>query len=108
MSSVPSPEPDQADYARSSALSPTASSTGSGHSPNCHCGEGAAAVEHALLDVVVRKADFNRSLSSEVGAVPTYEMSARPRGKALIIEIEKYDNDVQERRIGSQVRTTQL
>ncbi len=33
-----------------------------------------------------------------------YPMNTRPRGLALIIEIEEYDNDVQERRVGSQVR----
>ena len=35
--------------------------------------------------------------------MPCYKMDARPRGLVLIIEIEEYVNDVQERRIGSEV-----
>ena len=38
----------------------------------------------------------------------SYPMHRRPRGQALIIDIESYENDVQERRLGTDVDVDNL
>ena len=60
--------------------------------------------EKGELDVFVKRATLNRTNSAMDTGMPCYKMDARPRGLVLIIEIEEYVNDVQERRIGSAVR----
>ena len=59
--------------------------------------------EKGRLNVVVKRASFRRTNSAMDTGMPCYKMDARPRGLVLIIEIEEYVNDVQERRIGSEV-----
>ena len=59
--------------------------------------------EKGRLNVVVKRAALNRTNSAMDTGMPCYKMDARPRGLVLIIEIEEYVNDVQERRIGSEV-----
>ena len=48
--------------------------------------------------------DSTASSSSGFGSpkIPSYRMTRLPRGLALIVEIEEYDNDVLDRRHGSQ------
>ncbi len=64
------------------------------------------AEEKGQLEVRIRPAEFLRTNSQSSSAAETgmqlYEMDASPRGLALIVEIEEYDNDVQEKRVGSQ------
>jgi hypothetical protein len=55
------------------------------------------------MEVRVKKASGTRANSAFISGFPIYAMDTRPRGLALIIEIEQYENDVQERRIGSHV-----
>ncbi len=57
-----------------------------------------------ILDVKVKRGN---SFNSSASGMPTYKMDARPRGRALIIEIEEYVNDVQDKRIGSHVSAVQ-
>lgn len=59
--------------------------------------------EKGRLNVVVKRASFRRTNSAMDTGMPCYKMDSRPRGMVLIIEIEEYVNDVQERRIGSAV-----
>ena len=56
------------------------------------------------LNVVVIQSDLKRSNSAVESGIACYNMAANPRGHALIIEIEEYINDVQEKRVGSEVR----
>ena len=67
---------------------------------SCHTEEAAM---KGYLNVHVRPA-VTRSNSSVGTGMPCYTMSASPRGLALIVEIRKYDNDVQDERYGSEVR----
>ena len=62
------------------------------------------AYEKGKLDVVVKRADLKRANSAVDSGMPYYKMDAKPRGLALIIEIEEYVDDLHEKRIGSQVR----
>lgn len=73
---------------------------------SCHNHE--EAVEKGHLDVVVKKVPVARALSSVDSGMPEYKMTAFPRGLALIIEIEEYDNAVQTKRIGSDVDVANL
>ncbi len=64
-------------------------------------------IEKADLEVIVKPApEFRRStsLNASVGphAMPIYRMESVPRGFALIVEIEAYDNEVHETRVGSE------
>ena len=61
--------------------------------------------EKGRLNVVVKRASFRRTNSAMDTGMPCYKMDARPRGLVLIIEIEEYVNEVQEKRIGSEVLT---
>ena len=38
-----------------------------------------------------------------INNIPSYKMTSSPRGLALIIDIEEYDNEIQDKRIGSKV-----
>ena len=60
-------------------------------------------VERGQLEVNVKKVSIARSNSAIKAGMACYEMTSKPRGQALIIEIDKYENDVQEERIGSHV-----
>ena len=63
--------------------------------------------EKGELDVVVVQSNpttLKRQNSCfHTTEMATYHMESKPRGLALIIEIEKFENDVQEQRVGSQV-----
>jgi len=61
--------------------------------------------ERGRLEVCVAPASYHRQTSSHM---PTYDMTRRPRGLALVIDIEVYENDVQERRHGSNVDVENL
>lgn len=68
---------------------------------SCHMDEAEA---KGKLDVVVRRAEvLQRTNSAQEAGMPCYKMESKPRGLALIIEIEEYVNDVQEPRLGSKV-----
>jgi len=59
--------------------------------------------EKGIMDVRVQPAAYHRTNSNQFSKMPSYDMTRRPRGLALIINIEVYENDVQERRFGSDV-----
>ena len=63
--------------------------------------------EKGFLDIHVRHS-VRRSNSSVIAGMPVYPMTSHPRGIALIIDIRKYDNDVQDERYGSEVITQSL
>jgi len=60
------------------------------------------------MDVSVVPSTYQRSNSYNCSPMPVYQMSRRPRGQALIIDIEYYENDVQERRLGTDVDVENL
>jgi len=64
--------------------------------------------EKGKLEVRVVPASFHRSNSMQSSVMPVYSMVRQPRGLALIIDIETYDNDIQERRFGSHVDVSNL
>lgn len=64
--------------------------------------------EKGKLEVRVVPASFHRSNSIQSTAMPVYSMMRQPRGLAMIIDIETYDNDIQERRLGSHVDVSNL
>ena len=66
---------------------------------SCHTED---AAEKGYLNVQVRQA-VRRSNSSVIAGMPVYPMVSNPRGLALLIDIRKYDNDVQDERYGSEV-----
>ena len=55
------------------------------------------------LEVKIKKVSVARSNSAVKAGMSCYPMTSKPRGLALIIEINEYENDVHEPRIGSQV-----
>jgi len=57
------------------------------------------------MEVEVTHATYHRQTSSRM---PTYTMTRRPRGLALVIDIEVYENDVHEVRTGSNVDVENL
>ena len=63
--------------------------------------------EKGELKVVVRKLK-NVVIPENDAEIPSYKMSEIPRGLALIIEIEQYDQDVQTKRHGSHVDVANL
>ena len=67
---------------------------------SCHTED---AFEKGFLDIHVRHA-VRRSNSSVTAGMPVYPMNSNPRGMALIIDIRKYDNDIQDERYGSEVK----
>jgi len=67
-----------------------------------------AAQHRGRLEVVVTPASYHRSNSYQCSRMPAYTMNRRPRGMALIIDIEAYENDVQEQRLGSDVDVENL
>lgn len=60
------------------------------------------------MEVLVTPASYHRTNSHQCSSMPAYPMFRRPRGQALIINIESYDNDVQERRLGTDVDVENL
>ena len=60
------------------------------------------------LEVSVVPAAYHRSNSYQCTRMPAYPMLRRPRGQAIIIDIEVYENDIQERRLGSDVDVENL
>jgi len=62
-------------------------------------------VQVGRIPVQVVPAMYHRQTSSRM---PAYDMNRRPRGLALLIDIERYENDVQEQRIGSNVDVENL
>ena len=66
---------------------------------SCHTED---AEQKGFLDIHVRQA-VRRSNSSVTAGMPVYPMTSNPRGIALIVDIRKYDNDVQDERYGSEV-----
>ena len=56
----------------------------------------------------VTPASFLRTNSRQCHEMPVYPMLRLPRGLALIIDIERYENEVQERRFGSGVDVINL
>jgi len=60
------------------------------------------------LDVRVVPSQVMRSNSIQDSQMKAYEMKANPRGYALIIDIEVYENDIHERRYGSDVDVDNL
>ena len=71
---------------------------------SCHTED---AAEKGYLNVQVRQA-VRRSNSSVIAGMPVYPMVSNPRGLALLIDIRKYDNDVQDERYGSEVHILYL
>jgi len=65
-------------------------------------------VEKGRMDVAVRKSLTRRMNSICGSSMPAYEMQRLPRGLAIIIDIETYENDIQERRFGSHVDVENL
>jgi len=61
--------------------------------------------EMGRMEVEVVPARYHRQTSSRM---PTYDMNRRPRGLALVIDIEVYENNVQETRTGSNVDVENL
>ena len=57
------------------------------------------------LDVKVLPVDLRRANSAQDSGMECYPMCRNPRGQALIIEIEDFVNEVQEKREGSQVNS---
>jgi len=80
-------------------------SPGTQSEDSCHMEE---PEEKGRLNVVVKRASFRRTNSAMDTGMPCYKMDSRPRGMVLIIEIEEYVNDVQERRIGSAIDAENL
>jgi hypothetical protein len=67
---------------------------------SCHTQE---VIQQGSMDVSVKKTNIARSNSAVKAGMPCYQMTSKPRGQALIIEIDKYENNVLETRIGSHV-----
>ena len=67
---------------------------------SCHNNE---AIEKGELDVVVRRTESIKICDVYEDVMPSYKMTAFPRGLALIIEIEEFVNNVEKQRIGSHV-----
>ena len=86
-----------------SALGPSSSPTqgymSDGSQDSCHMED---ATEKGYMPVHV-KLGLNRAESVSGDHIPSYKMTSNPRGLALIIDIEKYDNEIQDERIGSEV-----
>jgi len=72
---------------------------------SCHNNE---AIEKGELDVVVRRTESIKICDVYEDVMPSYKMTAFPRGLALIIEIEEFVNNVEKQRIGSHVDVDNL
>ncbi|TRY69101.1 hypothetical protein TCAL_01435 [Tigriopus californicus] len=73
---------------------------------SCHMEE---VEEKGVLDVKIKRAPSIRRNNSAIEAgMPCYNIISKPRGLAMIVDIEKFDNDVQERRVGSHVDVDNL
>jgi len=86
-----------------SSLSEVSSSDGCS-SRSCHtCCEEIEPTKKGVMDVRVIPAQFHRSNSKQCYQMAAYDMQRIPKGLAIIIDIEVYENNVQERRFGSHV-----
>jgi len=66
------------------------------------------AQERGKMDVRVKTSAVLRSNSIQGSQMKAYEMNKVPRGYALVIDIEVYENDIHERRHGSHVDVENL
>ena len=79
--------------------SPTQGYNSDGSQDSCHM-EDASEMGHMSVKV---KTGLNRVESVSGDKIPSYKMTSNPRGQALLIDIEKYDNEIQDERVGSKV-----
>ena len=86
---------------------PRSQSASSGRSCESCCLD-TEAQHKGRLEVTVTPASYRRSNSYQCSRMPAYPMNRRPRGLALIIDIEVYENDIQEQRLGSDVDAENL
>ena len=86
---------------------PRSQSAASGRSCESCCLD-TEAQHRGRLEVSVVPAAYHRSNSYQCSRMPAYPMHRRPRGQAIIIDIEVYENDIQERRLGSDVDVENL
>jgi len=105
------PREDGAGARRGSARSQDGATSPDSHSVRscescCHMEE--EPTEKGKLEVRVIPAAFHRSNSTQASVMAAYPMMRQPRGLALVINIENYDNDVQEHRQGSHVDVDNL
>ena len=71
-----------------------------GSQDSCHMED---PMERGEMDVKVRPSNIMRVNSAIHAGMPTYKMEAKPRGLALIIEIEEYVDNLHEKRLGSEI-----
>ena len=90
---------ENGEYMLNQSSSPTQGYTSDGSQDSCHMED---ATEQGYIPVKV-KLGLNRVESISGDKIPSYKMTSNPRGLALIIDIEKYENDLQDERIGSEV-----
>ncbi|XP_023324909.1 caspase-14 [Eurytemora carolleeae] len=88
-------------------IRPVSPDSGSMRSMNS-CRTDQEPTERGKMDVVVVPATIHRSNSQMDSNMAAYDMYRLPRGLAVIIDIEIYENDVQERRVGSHVDVKNL
>ena len=90
---------ENGEFILNQSSSPTQGYTSDGSQDSCHMED---ATEMGLMEVKV-KMGLSRLESLSGDKIPSYKMTSNPRGLALIIDIEKYDNEIQDERIGSKV-----
>ena len=90
---------ENGDYVWNPSRSPNNGYTSDGSQDSCHMED---ATEKGHMPVHV-KLGLTRLESVSGDHIPSYKMTSNPRGLALIIDIEKYDNEIQDERIGSEV-----
>ena len=90
---------ENGEFILNQSSSPTQGYNSDGSQDSCHMED---ASEMGLMSVKV-KMGLNRVESVSGDKIPSYKMTSNPRGQALIIDIEKYDNEIQDERIGSKV-----
>jgi len=93
---------------REGSTSPDSQSQSSIRSCTDNCCMEVEPTERGKLEVNVIPSSFHRSNSIQSSAMPAYPMMKQPRGLAIIINIETYDNDIQEQRMGSHVDVCNL
>ena len=90
---------DNVEHILNQSSSPTQGYNSDGSQDSCHMED---VTEKGYMPVKV-KLGLNRLESITGDKIPSYKMTSNPRGLALIIDIEKYDNEIQDERIGSEV-----
>ena len=90
---------EHGEFILNQSSSPTQGYNSDGSQDSCHM-EDASEMGHMSVKV---KMGLNRVESVSGDKIPSYKMTSNPRGQALIIDIEKYDNEIQDERIGSKV-----